>query len=464
MARGPAKFISLRQKVRNSRQEATWPAGAPFRSSCFFDLLAWFSSIPHATCAGFSSDTQSESSLIVPKEQATCSSCCGSLASPESDLLRGPIIMASRSNGAPASSKKPLATAPARPAKRQPEGEHEGEHEDDLPREPGEVTGKEARSRRKTKEMHVGEVEPEPDSILVLSDDAIQGVIKYLPPADLSSFEACVRLRCLITPRWDELLFDAEKRTKARRPVPDDGFYCSKLSLMYLLRSVDRAVDAEERTRAGERSPASREELFDLLRSCDHAFVRISVAPGARNADGASSRLAWQGFVASIGERTPYLGEDRRRLALLGEVGGEEVSLFTDLFPHAKALRFDLKAFQRGEISWSEWYDRNEAASEEVSEQVAAISVVATRIDRENDSGAIVSESITSSRINGRSSAIRSMCYVDTAGIIDLEIRSMHYVDTPGIIDLEMLARDSDILLYCDDTIMRFRSSLDEDL
>ena len=180
-----------------------------------------------------------------------------------------------------------------------------------------------------------------------------------------------------------------------------------------------------------------------MFRSCDHAFVRISVAPGARNADGASSRLAWQGFVASMGERTPYLGEDRRSLILPEEVGGEEVSLF-DLVPHAKALKDDFKAHQRGEISWSEWYDRKEAASKEVSEQVVAISVVATRIDRGNDSGAIVSESITSSRINGWSSAIRSM----------------HYVDT--IIDLEMFARDSDILLYCDDNIMPF--SLDEDL
>ena len=167
-----------------------------------------------------------------------------------------------------------------------------------------------------------------------------------------------------------------------------------------------------------------------MFRSCDHAFVRISVAPGARNADGASSRLAWQGFVASMGERTPYLGEYRRSLAL-----PEEVSLF-DLVPHAKALKDDYKAFQRGEISWSEWYERKETASKEVSEQVA-ISVVATRIDRGNNCGAIVSESITSSRINGWRSSIRSM----------------HY---DGTIDLEMFARDSDIVLYCDENIMQF--------
>ena len=179
-----------------------------------------------------------------------------------------------------------------------------------------------------------------------------------------------------------------------------------------------------------------------MFRSCDHAFVRISVAPGARNADGASSRLAWQGFVASTGEAAALYGEGRGILALPDEVCGEEVSLF-ELIPHAKALKDDFKALQRGEISRSEWYERKETASKEVSEQVA-ISVVATRIDRGNDCGAIVSERITSSRINGWRSASRSK----------------HYDDT--IIELEMFARDSDIVLYCDDNIMQF--SLDEDL
>ena len=67
------------------------------------------------------------------------------------------------------------------------------------------------------------EVEPAPDSLLVLSDDAVRVVIKFLSPAELSKFEVCIRLRRLITPLWDELLADAEKRTGASRSVPPGG-------------------------------------------------------------------------------------------------------------------------------------------------------------------------------------------------------------------------------------------------
>ena len=149
------------------------------------------------------------------------------------------------------------------------------------------------------------EVEPGPDSLFFLGDDAIQVVIKFVSPADLSKFEVCTRLRGLITPRWDVLLADAEKRTGASRPVPpvgtssDPKAYSSKLSLMYLLRSVDRAVDVEERTRAGEVFGTNREKAKDMFLECEHIFVRISLSSKAENSDGGSCLVVWQGFVSA---------------------------------------------------------------------------------------------------------------------------------------------------------------------
>jgi len=139
----------------------------------------------------------------------------------------------------------------------------------------------------------------EPDSLLVLST-------KYLSLSDLSTFEVCIRLHRLDTPLWDELLAEAEKRTGASRPMTPGGTgnpnaaYCSKLSLMYLLRSVDCAVDIEERTRAGEFFKANKKanKLLNTFRECDHIFVRISQKVG--NSDGGSYRMAWQGFVIDL--------------------------------------------------------------------------------------------------------------------------------------------------------------------
>ena len=78
----------------------------------------------------------------------------------------------------------------------------------------------------------------------------------------------------------------------------------------------------------------------------------------------------------------------------------EEASL-CELHPYAKALKDDFKALMREDISLDEWKEREKAASTEVSDR-AVISVATTRIDRKKERGAIVSEMITSSRINGR--------------------------------------------------------------
>ena len=351
--------------------------------------------------------------------------------------------------------------APAtRPAKRKLDHEDEGEdkHEDegDLPRKAGEMTQEGARTRRrKTKEKKGEQVEPgpepepEPDSILVLSDDAIRRVVKYLPLADLSTFEVCARLRRLITPLWDELLVDAENRTKARRPVPDDGFYCSKLSLMYLLRSVDRAVDTEERTRAGELFPATsyiRQKLYFNFRYCDHAFVRVSVTPEARNADGDSCRVAWQGFMRTGDWHRNY---GYWGILYLPEEVKEEVNFYENLcklLPQARALKEDFKALQREDITLSEWYERKETALAQLSGRII-ISIVTTALTEKKGGrkfGAIVSETMTSSRLDGKPYVNP---YSDTFHLWMVSSRKARMAK--GV--------DGCIKLYCDDNVMRFR-------
>lgn len=278
----------------------------------------------------------------------------------------------------------------------------------DLLRQLGEIAEEEALIRHRIRES--GEVEP--DSILFLSDDAIRAVIKYLSITDLSTFEVCDRLRRLITPRWDDLLVNAEKRTGARRPAPRGtgsglNAYCSKLSLMYLLRLVDRAVSGKERSKIGERNLERNfyaiEKTFCPRRYCDHVFVRISLTPKATNTNDGSSRLAWQGFVPVI----YAFGGDIPFLTL-----PEEASLY-ELLPDLKALRETFKALQRKDISLDEWNERVEAAVNEASEQ-AVVSVVATsRIDCGENCGCgekcgaivsdmIVSDMITSSQIDGK--------------------------------------------------------------
>ena len=269
---------------------------------------------------------------------------------------------------------------------------------------PPDDTNSEKPPAQKDPSPTAGEVEPAPDSLLSLSDDAIRVVLKYLSPADLSSFEVCVRLRRLITPLWDELLADAEKRTSASRPVPrgiagsGPNAYCCKLSLMYLLRSVDRAVDVEERTGAGEFSQTNiRYKLYKKFGVCDHIFVRISQKAG--NSDGGSYRVAWQGFVSS----DSFVSNDWNDTGKI--YGGvltlpEEVSLY-DLHPYAKALKDDYKAVRRFEISSEEWKEREGAAFAEARDKTI-ISIVATRIDRSKKYGAIFSEMITSSCNDGR--------------------------------------------------------------
>jgi len=244
------------------------------------------------------------------------------------------------------------------------------------------------------------EVEPGPDSLFFLGDDAIQVVIKFVSPADLSKFEVCTRLRGLITPRWDVLLADAEKRTGASRPVPpvgtssDPKAYSSKLSLMYLLRSVDRAVDVEERTRAGEVFETNRDKHYAAWRDFNHIFVRISHRAGS--SDGGSFHVAWQGFVSAKWAERGFRGQWGIKLTL-----PEEASLY-ELHPHAKALKEDFNALKRKDISFSEWRQREKTASAEISDK-AVISVIATRLDQGPENfGTIVSEMVTSSRIDGR--------------------------------------------------------------
>jgi len=98
---------------------------------------------------------------------------------------------------------------------------------------PSKGTSSEKPPAQKDPNPTADEVEPAPDSLLFLGDDVIWVVIKYLSPADLSKFEVCVRLRRLIAPRWDVLLADAEKRTRASRPVFRDSINpnCSKYCL-----------------------------------------------------------------------------------------------------------------------------------------------------------------------------------------------------------------------------------------
>lgn len=77
-----------------------------------------------------------------------------------------------------------------------------------------------------------------------------------------------------------------------------------------------------------------------------------------------------------------------------------EASLY-ELHPYAKAFKEDFKAFQREDISVPEWGERKQLALFEARGKTI-VSVVATRIDRGKNKGAIFSEMITSSRINGR--------------------------------------------------------------
>ena len=247
------------------------------------------------------------------------------------------------------------------------------------------------------------EVEPAPDSLLSLSDDAVRVVIKFLSLADLSKFEVCVRLRRLITPRWKELLADAEKRTGTSRPAAPCGgpnaAYCSKLSLMYLLRSVDCVADVEERNMTGDVFTMTREKLKDMVRECDHVFVRISQKAGSSEDGGSCYRVAWHGFVSAKlllrGHRNSPIPEGTLKLSLPAEA-----SLY-ELHPYAKAFKEDFKAFQREDISVPEWEERKQLAVFEARGKTI-VSVVATRIDRGKNEGAIFSEMITSSRINGR--------------------------------------------------------------
>jgi len=298
-------------------------------------------------------------------------------------------------------------------------------HRRDLLRKLGKIAEEEARIRHRIRERG----EAEHDSILFLSDDAIRAVIKYLSIVDLSTFEVCARLRRLIASRWDDLLVNAEKRTDARRPAPlgtgsGPNAYCSKLSLMYLLRSVDRAVDTKERTRARERIHAGEQfhaigKKLRARRYCDHVFVRISITPKARKptlslpsshivrgewyTDYGSSRVAWQGFVPVSYERSVLV-----RFKMLPHLTLPEEASFYELDPqlkpHAKALKENFKALQREEISLDEWKERVEAleaAALEVSEQAVFTVVATSRIDCGENCGAIVSDMIISSQIDG---------------------------------------------------------------
>ena len=271
----------------------------------------------------------------------------------------------------------------------------------DLLRELGEINQEEARTRRRIKER--GEIEP--DSLIILSDDAIQAVIKFLSVADLSKFEVCVRLRCLITPRWDKLLADAEKRIGVSRPAFENrrttargsNAYSNKLSLMYLLRSVDRAVDIEKRTWAGELFDTSP---YDAWQKCDHIFVRFSHR--TESSDESSYRVAWQGFVhvSSDWKNGGWTDDGYPRGLTL--TLPEEASLY-ELHPLAKALKEPFKAIKREDTteSWSEWEERKNAAFTEMNDK-AVISIVATRIDQGPENfGTIVSEVVTSSGKRG---------------------------------------------------------------
>ena len=235
------------------------------------------------------------------------------------------------------------------------------------------------------------EAEPEPDSLLVLSDDAVRVVIKFLSIADLSTFEVCVRLRRLITPQWDELLADAEKRTGASRPVPrsssDPNAYCSKLSLMYLLRSADRAVDIEERHLTAEFFTMNKEKRKDIFLECDHDHIFVRISKKAGNSDGDSYRVAWQGFVSKDWHEHKNYNSGILTLP-------EEASLY-DLLSCAETHKEDFNAMKRKVISWSEWREREVAAFAEAcenSDNTIIISVIATTIDRGQKGGAIVSE------------------------------------------------------------------------
>ena len=299
------------------------------------------------------------------------------------------MIMPSPSNGT--RSEKPPAQKVARP------DDHLAlarlmKRKHDLLRELGEIREEEANIRRRIKER--GEVEP--DSLLFLSDDSIRAVMKFLSIAELSKFEACARLRRLITPQWDKLLADAEKRIRASRPVFRDltNPNCSKYCLMFLHRSVDLAVDTEKRTRAGEVFETNRDKHYAAWRDFNHIFVRISHRAGS--SDGGSFHVAWQGFVSAKWAERGFRGQWGIKLTL-----PEEASLY-ELHPHAKALKEDFNALKRKDISFSEWRQREKTASAEISDK-AVISVIATRLDQGPENfGTIVSEMVTSSRIDGR--------------------------------------------------------------